>query len=271
MKKKEEAWHTKQVTDFGGDYEGGMGGIFWLDKDAKEILDGEINYGEAFAYLFRRFGYPRFGWDDYKTLVQYYLSTPMDGVVLMVKPNAFDVCPFGYLLRKDLDRECFEEESKPITEWFERLYTWVKKEHDEEFCDVLGGDEERIQKTWINWLSFRYPNITKKDDVTEEMQSEFLNIQWKLREKYMKLYEEIETAPKRDDEIKDLPDTSIRKRCHKALCTAIEDLLTPVNVRDVLINIKGRADDSEWDDCAEYSKMAGYGVGDKMDDVVKSE
>lgn len=264
---KEKEWHSKQITNFKGDYEGAMGGIFWLDKDAKKILSGKINYGEAFAYLFRRFGYPRFGWDGYKTLVHYYLSTPMDGVVLIVEPNAFGVCPFGYILRKDLDIKCYEEEHKPITEWFERLYTWVKKEHDIEFYDVLGGDKKRIQKTWINWLSFRYPNVTKDGDVTEEMQSEFFNIQWKLREKYVNLYKEIENLPKRDDEIMDLPDTSIRKKCYKALCTSIKDLLIPVNIRDVLINIKGRVDDDKWNNIIKYSLMSGYGVGNKMDNI----
>jgi hypothetical protein len=264
---KEKEWHSKQITDFEGEYEGAMAGIFWLDKDAKEILDGNIIYGETFAYLFRRFGYPRFGWDDYKTLVHYYLSTPMDGVVLIVEPNAFGICPFGYLLRKDLDIKCYEEERKPITEWFDRLYTWVKKEHDKEFYDVLGGDTEGIQKTWINWLSFSYPNITKNGDVTKEIQSEFFNIQWKLREKYMNLYKEIENTPKRNDKITDLPDTSIRKKCYEALCTAIKDLLTPVNIRDVLINIKGHLDDDEWDNCIKYSSMSGYGIGNKMDNI----
>lgn len=48
MKKKEEVWHSKQVTDFDDDYEGAMGGIFWPGDDAKEIL-GETNYGEIFA------------------------------------------------------------------------------------------------------------------------------------------------------------------------------------------------------------------------------
>lgn len=267
MKKKEEAWHSKQVTDFEGDYTGAMGGIFWLDKDAKEILGGEINYGEAFAYLFRRFGYPRSGWDDYKALVHYYLSTPMDGVVLIVEPNVFDVCPFGYLLRKDLDRECIEEERKPFRDWIDKMHAWTKREHNVEFCEMLEQDKEKLKRVWTKWLEEKHPEIEWAKQVTDKIEREFFADQRRIEDKYAKLYEEIEPRPKKI-EIADLPDTSIRKKCHKALCVAIEDLLTPVNVRDVLITIKGQVDDGEWDNKVEYSPMAGYGVGDKMDDVV---
>lgn len=268
MKKKEEAWHTKQETDFDGDYEGAMGGIFWPGDDAKDIL-GETNYGEIFAYLFRRFGYPRFGWDDYKELVTYHLTTPMEGVALTVRPSLSTELSFGYMLRKDLDRKCIEEESKPFRDWTNKMHAWTKQEHKVEFCELLEQDKEKLERVWTKWLEEKHPEIKwTTQELTDKIESEFFADQRQIEDKYAKLYEEIEPRPK-SIEIDDLPDTSIIKKCRKALCTAIEDLLTPVNVRDSLINIKGWVEDSEWDDCAKYSKMAGYGVGDKMDDVVK--
>ena len=220
--------------------------------------------------MFRRFGYPRFGWDDYKQLVRYCLTTPMDGVFLSVQPSFDTNLSFGYLLRMNLDRECVEEESKPFRGWTDKMHAWTKREHNIEFCEILEPDKEKLERVWTKWMEEKHPEIERANQVTDKIQSEFFADQQRIENKYTKLYKEIEPRPKHI-EIADLSNTSIRKKCHKALCTAIEDLLTPVNVRDSLINIKGQVDDSKWDDCAEYSKMAGYGVGDKMDDVVKSE
>lgn len=251
-------WHSKQVVAFDASYDGAMGGIFWLEEDAKEIL-GELNYGEAFAYLFRRFGYPLFGWDGHKTLVNYYLTTPMDGVVLIVEPTVCDVCPCGYMLRKDLDRECIEEESKPFRDWIDKMHAWAKREHNIEFCEMLEQDKEKLKRVWTKWLEEKHPEIELANQITDKIEWAFFAEQRHIEEKYAKLYEEIEPRPK-NVEIADLPDTSIRKKCHKALCTTIRDLLTPVNVRDSLINVKGKVDDDEWDNSIEYSEMAGYGV-----------
>src|SRR5208337_4881861 len=46
----------------------------------------EMDYGTLFSYLFRRFGYPNQGWDDYKQLAKYILTTPLPDMVLMIVP-----------------------------------------------------------------------------------------------------------------------------------------------------------------------------------------
>jgi len=51
-----------------------------------ETLGPVMNGGAAFAYLFRRFGYPWSGWDDYKDLVNYRLTTPRPDMVLYLRP-----------------------------------------------------------------------------------------------------------------------------------------------------------------------------------------
>lgn len=61
--------------------------------------------GDQFLYLFRRFGYPIYGWDDYKSLVSYFLTTPDDQVVLWCNPCSSPWLSFGYGIHPDLARE----------------------------------------------------------------------------------------------------------------------------------------------------------------------
>lgn len=52
--------------------------------------------GAQFAYLFRRFGYPISGWDDHKSLVAYYLTTPDPDIILWCNPSSRVQYSFGY-------------------------------------------------------------------------------------------------------------------------------------------------------------------------------
>jgi len=61
--------------------------------------------GIQFLYLFRRFGYPIHGWDDYKSLVSYFLTTPDDQVVLWRNPSPSPWSSFGYGIHPALARE----------------------------------------------------------------------------------------------------------------------------------------------------------------------
>lgn len=50
------------------------------------IFGKKLDYGHLFAYLFRRFGYPNRGWDDYKDHSCYMLTTPREDVMVSVRP-----------------------------------------------------------------------------------------------------------------------------------------------------------------------------------------
>jgi hypothetical protein len=106
-------WQAEQLPyPRDADYEGAMVGLFDLHNDAEEII-GTLNAGDTFMYLFRRFGYPRFGWDGYKELVQYHITTPMAGVVLTIRPNVTGSYTFGYMLRDDVHQQCEKEAAFP--------------------------------------------------------------------------------------------------------------------------------------------------------------
>lgn len=82
--------------------------------------------GDQFLYLFRRFGYPMFGWDDYKSLVSYYLTTPDPQVVLWCKPYSSPWLSFGYGIHPELS----ETAERAELEWRRtepRLLTWQEQ------------------------------------------------------------------------------------------------------------------------------------------------
>jgi hypothetical protein len=73
---------VKQLTSWKNVHlAGGIGGIYFEEKELSAILP-HYNYGAALAYLWRRFGPPVNGWDGFKELTLYVLTTKMKGVFL---------------------------------------------------------------------------------------------------------------------------------------------------------------------------------------------
>ena len=262
-------WQAEQVPyPRDADYEGAMAGLFDLHNDAEEIV-GTLNAGDTFMYLFRRFGYPRFGWDGYKELVQYHITTPMAGVVLTVRPNVTGAYTFGYLLRDDIHQQCEKEERKPYEDWTEQFEAWAVKEHDIEIIKMFEQDNDKLNRMWQKWGADK----EDRDFASErDAHNAFFTDQEAIRVKYAEMYKEIAAFP----EIlppKDRPADSIMKQVHTALCAAIRDLLRPAYVRDVMIDITGEL---SWDESDEHVMSAvecavecavgsGCGVGDKLD------
>lgn len=258
-------WQAEQLSyPRDADYEGAMAGLFDLHHDAEEIV-GILNAGDTFMYLFQRFGYPRFGWDGYKELVQYHITTPMAGVVLTVRPNVTGGGTFGYTLRDDIHQQCEKEERKPYEDWTEQFEAWALKEHDIEIIRMFEQDNDKLNRMWQKWGADKEDrNFTSERDAYNA----FFTDQAAIRVKYTELFKEIAAFP----EIlppKDRPADSIMKQVHVALCDTIRDLLRPVHVRDVMINIAGKV---VWDeslnqdkDSVKYAATAGCGVGNKLD------
>ena len=60
----------------------------------------------AFPYLWRRFGPPFHGCDDYKDIVQYWLTTDNPSVILGLRLNTSLEFSANYLITKELIEEC---------------------------------------------------------------------------------------------------------------------------------------------------------------------
>ena len=64
-------------------------------SDRKEMMPAlfgrsDLPYGAATAYLLRRFGYPERGWDPYKELISWTLTTPDPEIRLRITPYVGD-------------------------------------------------------------------------------------------------------------------------------------------------------------------------------------
>ena len=264
-----QKWHTKQIEEFDVEYTGAMAGLFDMDQYADTALPA-LNPGGVFIYLFRRFGYPRIGWDGRKELVQYYLTTPMEGVLLSVRPNVTGGGTFGYMLRIDLDLECNNDVMKPMDDWRKRFDAWALKEHGVEILNMFEQNSDKLDRAWVVWGEDKQ-HIEFGSE--KDAYNAFYDDQEQMRIKYVDMYEEIDPYPKRVS-VEDRNDDSILKQCHTALCSAIDDLLCPVYVRDVLLNIVGVVPwDPEQDPDANmvpYTPVAGHGVGDVLDNIWNS-
>lgn len=258
-------WQAEQLPyPRDANYEGAMAGLFDL-KAAAEAIIGKLSAGDTFMYLFRRFGYPRFGWDGYKKLVRYNITTPMAGVILIAEPNVTGASTFGYMLRYDINQQCEKEEQKPYEGWKEQFEAWALKEHDIEIIRLFEQDNDKLNRMWQKW------GADKEDsDFTSEKDAHnaFFTYQEAIRVKYVDMYKEIATFPETTP-IEDRSDDSIMKQCHIALCDAIRDLLRPVYVRDVLIDITGKLSWEEPDEhvmsAVDYALESGCGIGNELD------
>ena len=96
MKWHAETWKgvKKEETRL---WRGAMSGFVDPGKFAE--LTGNAEYGPLFAYMYRRFGVPEFGSDDYKEIANWYITTPDKNVVLCVSPRPSG-CQhsFGYMM-----------------------------------------------------------------------------------------------------------------------------------------------------------------------------
>ena len=264
-----QKWHTKQIEEFDVEYTGAMTGFFDMGQYADAALPA-LNPGDIFIYLFRRFGYPRIGWDGRKELVQYYLTTPMDGVLLSVRPNVPGGGIFGYMLRIDLDVECENDTMKPMDDWYERFDAWVLKEQGVEIIKMFEMDDDKLGRVWRTWV---VDKLHIEFGSMKAAHAAFFEDQEQIRVKYVDMYKEIDPYPQHVS-VEARSDDSILKQCYTALSSAIDDLLCPVYVRDVLLNIVGVVPwDPEHDldaNMVPYTKVAGYGVGDVLDTIRNS-
>jgi hypothetical protein len=193
-----------------------------------------LNYGEAFAYLYRRFGDSPERRDSYKDLAVYYLSTPLESVALAVFPH-HESYPFKCLADSDT-RDKLYQERKIITDKFEKRFeTWCKENNKPVFSRYdWENTPEQLDylKSWL--ISNSLECYTESDDeLPKEVADRFLN---QLQDSFMI------TKAWYFDNVENLSELTgdFHKEVQSALITTIKDLLTPVNIRDWEINILGK-------------------------------
>lgn len=178
----------------------------------------------SFPYLWRRFGPPFTGSDDYKSIADYHLTTKNPDVHLWVTCTPGRLC---YQVGAIWSKELHERISEPVAEWHRKAEGyWLGKHYPDfdgekatqEMCEQYGAwlwggmsDEDRANLP-------RIPRATYKD--------------WQSQ-----------TGPVHE--------------LNQAVFDALKELERPVYVRDQYFNIFGECEPS---DSAKYSKYAGYGI-----------
>ena len=265
MEDTKQRWQAEQMPyPRDADYVGAKGGLFDMSDDAEKLI-GTPNAGDTFIYLFRRFGYPKFGWDGFKHLIQYHITTPMAGVALTVEPDVPGGGTFGYMLREDISEACDDEDNKPWKDRYERFEAWAIKEHGIETMHIyFEPDQDKLKRVWQTWAADKddadFADVKAARTAFYEDQANITN---ELSEEYLEIEPHPEIIP-----LEDRTDGSIMKQCHTALCAAIMDLLRPVYVRDVMINISGFVGwnaTTNDDDAVKYAPGSGSGVGDRLE------
>lgn len=81
-----------------------------------------LPYGPAVSYLFRRFGYPEGGWDPYKELASWTLTTPSPDLLLRIAPHVSDRMALSMraALSPELNRRLKAWESADRDNWHSR-------------------------------------------------------------------------------------------------------------------------------------------------------
>lgn len=175
----------------------------------------------CFAYLYRRFGPPFTGSDDHKHLAAYILTTPDPDVFLEIIPSGSPLC---YAPHYWINVAIEEEIYAPTQAWFDKQFEWYKKQ---------------------------YPNATDNDYENWAFSNN--------KEEKDKCKKEIGRCPRFEIDSENWESGPVAvKRVNESLLIAMEDLLRPVYIRDIAINIFGVTDIEL--PSVEVSKYAGYGV-----------
>lgn len=152
---------------------------------ARSVLGDDLDGNLLNSYLFRRFGFPNSGWDGYKDLSAYLLTTPMKGLYLGIHPVPYkmtgllsQVSAF-YVRMTDRVRSDYEktqcEYSRPsyefIRDWAkDRFFAFVDDNRHLQVRPLEEGEEPvnlppwgECDEHWVFCLRFELVAIFRKE------------------------------------------------------------------------------------------------------------
>jgi hypothetical protein len=231
-------------------WDGGYaGGTLNPTKIADEVFREEISGPWLTCYMLRRFGWPNEGSDDYKNLMSWCLTTPIEGLYLSVTPYlGGSNLHFGVLFTKEVEKKI--EYDRGLESFFKRqraeLLRWWNREGKKKY--TIGGakpndpketllEEYCTDKGKVWGIYERKPhhkgtlNLHRQFKKTPMMQWFIGNFcTKKLGHKEMKRtkWEMVQRG------------NPFQKQCVTALHRTMLDLLRTTNIRDLDFNIFGR-------------------------------
>jgi hypothetical protein len=204
----------------------------------------EMDYGTLFSYLFRRFGYPNQGWDDYKQLAKYILTTPLSDMVLMIVPYCGNDTSlhFSFMVPMETTRKIRDYERRDYLVWLERMFDWI--EANKMLPDWMESGMEYLNREHKTSLTWRQAFDSIGILYSTEEGKEPVSVGYDWQQEVHKAYSEIEappsSCPQRSYDWREWPDDDPCKAYNQAAYEALLDLKRPVEVRDIFINAFGR-------------------------------
>ncbi len=271
-------FHTMQTDLHEGRWMGLSFGSFMDSEDPNDALrcpiigrvcGDEIEYGKLFAYCFRRFGYPERGWDNYKELVTYYLTTPHQDMVLTITPYVGNtsLISMGFLVKSESLTAIEDYARRDRTAWEQRMLDWAEKQglpdwmqewieiYNTEYCAAF-TDMPKADN-WRQIVNFAYP-LGEEGSRPYELTNRVVEFRKKLHADYSKT-EPWPTYYIRPANVQDWNDDDPLKPFALAALGALEDLHSPVGVRDQSINAFGEVESSRVG--VKAASSAGYPSG----------
>lgn len=232
----------------------------------------EIDYGRLTAYLFRRFGYPNSGWDNYKDLIRYELSTPAPDMYMVIRPHVRNSACISIMFMIEREKKLAIDlyERGPGLAHRARMHEWI-----EQTMGLPAWADECLQVVRRNWApsldtflaAIPYLQLYKRGPGTgagggaagvNGVPAEWL--QW--ADEACAAFEAIDPRPGlflRSENIESWPDEDPLKRYALAAIKALKDLATPVRVRSNAINAFGAVEDPRF--VLDEPAVAGYPSG----------
>lgn len=237
----------------------GSGGKINPSKWATELYAGEMPGPWLCCYMLRRFGWPNEGSDDYKNLMSWTLTTPMDGLYLSVTPylghsgeqpkdisNAMNLhfgVRFTKAVRGKLDRDpgrerYFKRKEKWLRQWWKsvgsKLYTFgctARDDKQETLVYEYAEDTKKKNFVW-GWYKRRDEHDKLSQKTREGWLKNDMCLWYGLAYLIEKHHPEAK-PPRMTKQERQQRTDGFGKRVEKAVKTALADLLRPTNVRDI--------------------------------------
>lgn len=239
------------------------------DPIISSVVGNEIDYGKLFAYCFRRFGYPDRGWDDYKELVTYYLTTPHPDLVLNITPYLGNtaVISLRFIVEYATNRSVEDYARRDLRSWEHRSLDWAEQRglpswmpdwlevYNTEYREAF--PQVPIAANWREAVNFHYP-LGKEGSRPYELTNRVAEFRRGLHDEYCKV-EALPAYYRRPADVHEWNDDDPLKPLAQAAIIALEDLRSPVGVRDHSFDAFGLVESSRV--CIKPAKSAGYPCG----------
>ena len=259
-----------------------------------KVFGEPIDTSKAFMYLFRRYGFPNIGSDDYKDLCAYLFHTDDKDIYVYWSMSGGE---YHYHLRAVVTDEIYaaieDELRKEAREYRAHCWLWANQTkgyihydpHDLWESDkFLGSDKEKeeVDKYLEEHHNGRFNDETfdalcewkNKQDIL--LLDEYQTIEpfpkygrWKHIDKYNK---QAEAAEEQHKWILSRPEGSLIPRVYFAVMKLFKSWTRYTYIRDVYFNMKCKMESGAFPGrSVEYSRHAGYGITEECFNKIVKE